>query len=92
MSFDFTHVTEVLSALFKTISREKSTQDAKMSFFLGNELKLTQVELLSFFYFKNVTPTPPIQINFNFKLKINYCESTYFPYGYLEYSIDASWH
>ena len=39
---------------FKLFIRVKSTQDEKMRFFLGNQLKLTQVELLSFFYFKSV--------------------------------------
>ena len=33
----------------KTFSREKSTQDEKLRFSKENELKVTQVELLSFF-------------------------------------------
>ena len=39
---------------FKYFSRVKSTQDKKVRFIRGNELKLTQVDLLSFFIFKNV--------------------------------------
>ena len=38
----------------KSLSREKSTQDEKMRFIQRNVLKLTQVELLSFFSFKSV--------------------------------------
>ena len=38
----------------KMLSQEKSSQDEKVSFIKGNELKLTQFELLSFFIFKNV--------------------------------------
>ena len=38
---------------FKLLYRVKSTQDGKVHFFRGNDLKLTLVELLSLFYFKN---------------------------------------
>ena len=38
----------------KLFSREKSTQDKKVRLIKGNELKSTQVELLSFFLFKGV--------------------------------------
>ena len=41
---------------FKSFSRVKSTQDEKVRFILENELKLTQAELLSFFYFKSIPP------------------------------------
>ena len=34
---------------FKPFRRVKSTEDVKLRFTKGNELKLTQVELLSFF-------------------------------------------
>ena len=34
----------------KSFNREKSTQDEKVHFIKGNELKLTQVELSSFFF------------------------------------------
>ena len=40
--------------LFKSLSREKSTQDEKMRFIKGNESKLTQIEIISFFIFKSV--------------------------------------
>ena len=36
---------------FKSLSREKLTQDDKLRFMKWNELKLTQFELLSTFYF-----------------------------------------
>ena len=39
---------------FKTLIREKSTQDEKVCFNKGNELNVTQAELLSFFTFKSV--------------------------------------
>ena len=39
---------------FKSFGRVKSTQDEKVRFENGNELKLIQVELLSFFHFKSV--------------------------------------
>ena len=39
--------------VFKSFVREKSTQDEKMCFIKGNELKLTQVRLLSFFIIKS---------------------------------------
>ena len=39
---------------FKLLSREKSIQDEKVRFIKGNELKLTQVELFLFFFFKRV--------------------------------------
>ena len=38
---------------FKKFSGVKSTQDEKVCVIQGNQLKLTQVELISFFYFKN---------------------------------------
>ena len=39
---------------FKSFSRIKPTQDEKVRFIKRNELKLIQVELLSFFIFKSV--------------------------------------
>ena len=43
-----------MSALFfKSLSREKSTQDEKVRFIKRNELKENQVELHSFFIFKS---------------------------------------
>ena len=38
----------------KSFNREKSTQEEKVRFMKGNELKLNQVELLSFFNFKSM--------------------------------------
>ena len=38
---------------FKWFSEEKITQDEKICFIEGNESKVTQVELLLFFTFKN---------------------------------------
>ena len=38
----------------KLFSRVKSTSEEKMEFIKGNELKLTQTELLSSFIFKSV--------------------------------------
>ena len=44
-----------MSAFFKRLfNREKSTQDEKVCFIKGNELKVTQIELFSFFIFENV--------------------------------------
>ena len=42
------------SIIFKSFSRVKSIQDQKVHLIEENELKLTQVELLSCFYFKSV--------------------------------------
>ena len=39
---------------FKSFSREKSTQDEKGCLIKGNDLKVAQVELLSFFIFKGL--------------------------------------
>ena len=38
---------------FKSFSRVKSTQDEKVRFYWGNELKLSYDELLSLFHFKS---------------------------------------
>ena len=38
----------------KSLTQEKLIQEMKVRFIKGNELKLTQVELLSFFIFKSV--------------------------------------
>ena len=43
-----------MGAFFNIAYRGKSTQDEKVRFIKGNESKLIQVELLSFFIFKNV--------------------------------------
>ena len=37
---------------FKSFSRVKSTQDEKVRFIKGDESKLTQTELLSFFFLR----------------------------------------
>ena len=50
--FGFIHVTHANTAILKSYSREKSTQDENVRFIKGEELKLTQDELLSFFLFK----------------------------------------
>ena len=52
MMFEFTQVTQV--DYFKSFSRVKSSQDEKVCFIQGNELKLVQVELLLFFRFKSI--------------------------------------
>ena len=39
---------------FKSFTRVKSIQEVEVRLILGNELKLTQVELFSLFYFNNV--------------------------------------
>ena len=39
---------------FKSLSQIKATQDENVHFFYGNELKLSLVELHSFFLFKSV--------------------------------------
>ena len=58
MSPEFTQKNSSLGAVFfNSLSREKSTQDEKVHFIKGNKLKLTQVELLSFFIFKSVKIT-----------------------------------
>ena len=46
---------EILVRCFKLFSRVKSTQDEKVHFIKGIELKLIEMELLLFFYFKNIT-------------------------------------
>ena len=53
MRFQFTQITQVSVHFLNLLSREKSTLDEKVHFKKGKELKLTQVELLSFFIFKS---------------------------------------
>ena len=55
MRFEFTQKTHGWVYFLKSFSREKSTQDEKVCLIKGNELKVTQVELLSSFIFKSVT-------------------------------------
>ena len=52
---------------FKSVNQVKSTQNKKRLFFEGNDLKLTQAELFSFFHFKGVRNK--VQILFVFKPK-----------------------
>ena len=54
MKFAFTQVTQEWLHFLYSFSREKLTQDEKVYFTKGNELKITQVELLSFFIFKSI--------------------------------------
>ena len=54
MRLELTQVTQVWAHNFKSFSRVKQVQDEKVSFIEGNELKLIQVELFLFFYFKSV--------------------------------------
>ena len=54
MSLYIALITQVSVHCFSLFSRVKSTQDETVSFIKGNELKLTQVELLSFLFFKRV--------------------------------------
>ena len=42
---------------FESFNRVKSTQDEKVSFIKGNDLKFTHVDLFSFFIFKSVRKT-----------------------------------
>ena len=58
MKIKFTQTTHICEHHFKSFSRVKSTQDEKVRLIKGNELKLTQDELLSFFFFKRVYPVP----------------------------------
>ena len=50
MRFNFTQITQIGVHHFKSFSRVKSIQDEIVCFIKRNELKLTQVELLSFFF------------------------------------------
>ena len=54
MRVEFAPITQVWIHFFKCFNRKKSTQDEKVGFIKENELKLSQVELLSFFDFKSV--------------------------------------
>ena len=47
MWFVFTQITQFRMHYFKSFNPVKSTRDMKTSFTLGNELKLTQIELFS---------------------------------------------
>ena len=49
MKLEFTQITRIRVHHFKSLSLIKSTQDEKVNLVKGNELKLTQVELLSSF-------------------------------------------
>ena len=55
MVLEFIQINQVWVHYFKSFIREKSTQDKNVRFIKGNELKLTQVELLSFFFFSEST-------------------------------------
>ena len=55
LRFAFTQVTQVQVHIFKTCSREKSSEDERVRFVKRNELKVTQVEILSFFIFMSVS-------------------------------------
>ena len=46
------HLTQVWAHYFKLLNRVQPTQDEKARFIKGNELKLTQVELFSFFFLR----------------------------------------
>ena len=50
----FIQITRVWAYYFKFFNWVQSTQDEKARFIKGNELKLTQVELFSFLFFKTV--------------------------------------
>ena len=50
MRFKCTQTTHISVQDFKSISKVKSTQDQKRHFIKRNELKLTQDELLIFFF------------------------------------------
>ena len=54
MRLELTNITQILLHYFKSFTREKSTKDAKVLFYQGNELKLTQVYLFSFLYFNSM--------------------------------------
>ena len=51
MRFEFIQITHVSGHFFKTRSQEISAEDEKVRFIKKHELKVTQVELLSFFIF-----------------------------------------
>ena len=67
MRFEFIQITQIGVHYFKSFSRVKSTEDEKVHFFWGKELKLTQIELFSFFHFKNVNgeQTENLKIKFH---------------------------
>ena len=50
----FIEITQVWALYFKLFNRVQSSQDEKARFIKENELKLTQVELFSFLFFKKV--------------------------------------
>ena len=55
MMFEITQITQAsVHFFFKSFARVKSIEIEKGRFILRNELKLTQVELLSFSHFKSV--------------------------------------
>ena len=54
MRFEYTQITQFLERFFKSLCREKLTEDENVRFIKGNKLKLAQVELLSFLIFKSV--------------------------------------
>ena len=52
MKLVFIKITQFLVHYFKWLNRVQSTQDEKMRFIQGSELKLTQVELFSFVFLR----------------------------------------
>ena len=52
MEVRVTQITQVRVHYFKSFSRVKTTQDEKVRFIKGDEVKLTQDELLSFLFLR----------------------------------------
>ena len=62
MKVMFIQITQIWVHYFKSFYKVEKSQDEKTRFIKGNELKLTQVELFSFLFFKWV---------FKHKLEVN---------------------
>ena len=72
MNFQFTQITQAWVHYFKLFSRVKSTQNEKVRFTKGNELKVTQIELYPFFIFNRVQSVKDEKRNSNTISSRNY--------------------
>ena len=79
MKLGFIQITQVWAHYFKLFNRVQSTQDEKARFIKGNQLKLTQVEIFSFLFFKRVCLKDCTRYNINKiqNAKFEYCKKAF---------------
>ena len=63
MIIEFIQITQVSVHYFKSFNGVISTQNGKVLFIKGNDLKLIEVEVLSFFFFKECSSLPSLAMH-----------------------------